>query len=58
MTFMRDYWVFTFICFSLLLATDQLVFSGKYRHQMWLEIRAETQVVSVPAFDLLEKNVE
>jgi hypothetical protein len=58
MTFMRDYWVFTFICFSLLLATDQIVFSGKYRHQMWLEIRSETQIVSVPAFDMLGKNVE
>jgi len=58
MMFLRDYWVFTFICFSLLLATDQLAFSGKYRHQMWMEIRSETQMVSASTSNLLGKNVD
>jgi hypothetical protein len=55
---MRDYWVFTFICFSLLLATDQIVFSGKYRHQMWMEIRTDSQVVSLLPTSILDNNVE
>jgi hypothetical protein len=58
MTFMRDYWVFTLICFSLLLATDQIIFSGKYRHQMWMQIQAETEIVSVPAMDMMGISVD
>lgn len=57
MIFMRDYWVFTLICFSVLLAADQIVFSGKYRHEMWQEITMESQVVSSSTMSLIGNNV-
>lgn len=57
MIFMRDYWVFTLICFSLLLAADQFAFSGRYRQQIWHEIALESQLISSSTVDLVGNNV-